>query len=96
MYVFEVVDKYERRIHLSKERWRHVRKKHPEVLDEGWVKETLLHPDKVTESHPDESVYYFYKYFKHRVSPNKFLRVLVKYINSEGYVLTAYFEPHIR
>ena len=91
-YVFEVIDRTGRGMHLSKERWKHIRKKHPEVEEYEIIKETLEKPDRIIQYHKDETIYYFYKYFKHRLVFKKHLLVAVKYLNKDGYVLSAYFE----
>jgi len=91
-YIFEVSDKSGRKVHLSKERWSHIRKKHPEVDDFELIKETLLKADKSITNLWDSTVYYFYKFFKNRKSPKRYLCVAIKFLNGEGYVITAYFD----
>ena len=39
---------------------------------------------------------FYYKYFKHKPLPYKYLLVLVKYLNGEGYVVTTYYEDKIK
>ncbi|MEK6837499.1 MAG: PBECR2 nuclease fold domain-containing protein [Nanoarchaeota archaeon] len=94
VWIFEVIDKSGRKIHLSKERWVHINKEHPEVaphLED--VEETLVSPLKVVQDKYDADVYYYYKYFKRRQS---YLLVIVKYLNGEGFVITVYFVRNIR
>ncbi len=93
--ILEIVNKSCRKIHLSKERWRHIRKKHPEVEEIEEIRETINNPDKIAQSFDDEAVYHYYKYFKRKKSPFNYLLVLVKYLNNHGYVISAYFEKHI-
>lgn len=95
-YVFEIIGKSSKKIHLSKERWAHIRKKHPEVENLELMKETIRNPDKITDYLFDETIHYYYKYFKDKKSPTKYLLISVKYLNGEGYVVTAYFEKHIK
>ena len=66
--IFEIIDKKGKKIRLTSERWSHIRKKHPEVEDYGLIEETLSNPDKITDYDPDESIFYYYKYYKHRPS----------------------------
>ena len=94
--IFEVIDKTGRKIHLSNERWRHIRKRHPEVEEYDSIVDALMRPDKVTNYHIDESIVYYYKYYKSRPSPDKYLLIVVKYLNGHGYVLTSYYEDKIR
>jgi len=91
-WIFEIIDKSRRKIHLSKERWSHIRKKHPEVEELELIEQTIRSPDKITENYSDETVKRYYKYFKDK--PNPYLLVIIKYLNGEGYVITAYFDKH--
>ena len=59
--IFEIIDKSYRKIHLSKERWAHIRKNHPEVGEWGPIKEVLEKPDKIIDDEFSESIKYFYK-----------------------------------
>ena len=94
--IFEVTDKTGRKIYLSAERWSHIRKRHPEVDDMELMKETLEHPDRVTDYSFDEDVRYYYKFYKYRKSPNKYLQIVVKYLNDHGFIITAQFKNHIK
>lgn len=57
------------------------------------IKDTLIKADKIIER-PYGKTYYYknYKYFK---APNRFVLVLVKYLNNHGYVITSYLEEKI-
>lgn len=94
VWIFEAIDKSGRRIHLSKERWAHINHEHPEVSPylEG-IKETLVSPVKVVQDVYDADVYCYYRYFKRRQS---YLLVVVKYLNGEGFLITAYFVRNMR
>ncbi len=95
--IFEIRDKSERKIHLSKERWMHINQQHSEIV--GYfeeIKETLKKPFKITTYSYDEKIKYYYKYFKDRKSPAKYLLVIVRYLNGEGFVITAYFTKGIK
>ncbi len=95
-FIFEIIDKSGRKIHLTKERWSHIRKKHYEVENYDIIEETIKKPDKITTIDIDETVHYYYRYYKHRPSHEKFLQVVVKYINGKGFVLSAGFKPYIK
>jgi len=95
-YVFEVIDKSKRKIHLSHERWKHICKRHPEVNNLEMIKECLEKSDKIINYSFDVSVCYYYKYFKHKKSLRNRLCVAVKYLNGEAYVVTAYFNKNIK
>lgn len=92
-YIFELTDKTGRTIVLTKERWAHIRKDHPQVeLEE--IETTLQNPLKIIQI-TDEKHDYF-QYFKHKNLPKKFLRVIVKYKNNAWLVMTAHFVADIR
>ena len=95
-HIFEITDKSNRKIRLTKERWSHIRKKHPEVQEWEWIKETLENSEKSVEDEYVESVIYFYRFYKHAKTPNRHLCVIINYLNGEGYVRTAYFTKHIK
>ena len=94
--IFEIIDKTGRKIHLSKERWTHIRKKHPEVKEWELIKETIEEGDKIIDNEFSESIKYFYKFYKHAKKPNRCLCVVINYLNGKGYVLTAYFTKNIK
>ncbi len=87
--VFEVIDKRGKTIYLSHERWRHINHEHPELSGFlGEIKDTLLYPSSICQF--DDTIWYFYKYLKHRFISEKYLLVIVKYLNGEGFIITAY------
>jgi len=93
-YIFEIIDKTCRKIHLTHERLIHISEhKGMENYIED-IKEVIMKPDKIIP-HNHGDLYDYYKYFKHRKSHLKYLMVVVKYLNGKGFVLTAYFVPRI-
>ena len=90
--VFEVRDKTGRCIRLTDEQWEHITHDHPEIspyIED--MKEILINPTTITSFDYDEKIKYYYKYFKQRVSPAKYLLTVVKYLNGDGFIITAYF-----
>lgn len=94
--IFETIDKTGRKINLSKRQWSHIRKKHPEIEDIEYVKETIQNPDKITSYSYDKTIRYYYKFYKHRKSSQKYLLVIVKYLNGGGHIVSSYFETYIK
>ena len=93
-YVFEIIDKSGRNIKLTLKSWKHIMKRHSYM--EKYVeqiKETLKIPDKITDRGYSKQ---YYKGYKNLKSPNRFILVVVKYINDEGLVITAYQTDKIR
>ena len=92
--IFEVIDKTGRKIRLTRSQYVHVlrHKGIGQYLEE--IKKTLEKPLKIV-SHEEGNLYDYYTYFKHRKNSSKYLKVVVKYLNGEGFVLTAYFVKYI-
>lgn len=68
--------------------------KHPEMANQlEQIKDALQHPLKITNCDFDEKLAYYYKYSKEN---NNYLRVIVKYLNGNGYIITAYFVRNIQ
>jgi phosphomannomutase len=87
--VFEVVDKTGKKIRLTEEQWQHIKQKHSNVNNYE-IETTVRNPIKRFFDE-DDDVWLYYAYFKHKNQLSKYLRVLVKFLNGEGYVITAYF-----
>ncbi len=90
---FEVESVLGKRIRTTKEHWKLISEvKHPIIKDyEKEVKETLINPDEIRQSKKDTSVYLYYKRL-----PKYFVCVLVKHLNSEGFIITAYLADKIK
>ena len=94
--VLEVTDKTGRKVYLTEERYRHI-KKHPEMQDSlKIIEETIKNPQKIVSLSFDNSIHYFYSYHKNRKSKAKYLRVVVKYKNGKGFIITAFFVEEIK
>jgi hypothetical protein len=92
--VFEVIDKKGRRVYLSDEiGGEHIKLEHQEIEIEQ-IKEGVEKPDSVAEV--KEKVFNYYKYFKHIKSKSKHLKIIVKYLNGEGFIITAYYIRDIK
>lgn len=92
--VFEIVDKTGRRIRLTGERWSHIQEEHPRVSNIEEIRDTLANPLKVTSSkYSPDSVCYYYRFNK---DLKRYLMVAVKYLNGEGFVVTAYYSRNIQ
>ncbi len=95
-FVFELIDKTSRKIHLTKERWTHITEPaspHAYMTDHfEEMKETLVRPDNITSSVHDDKKANYYKYYKIREGH---LKVVVKYLNGSGFIITAHFVKNI-
>ncbi len=92
--IFEVIDKKGRKIRLTKKQWSHIRIEHKDFIEQEDIKKAITNSIKIV-SHEIEDVQDHYLYFKHRKSRSKYLKVVVKYLNGEGFIITAYFVPYI-
>ncbi|MEK6843947.1 MAG: hypothetical protein AABX83_00825 [Nanoarchaeota archaeon] len=86
--VFEVIDKKGRKIRLTQKQWLHINHNHPDVKQEE-IEQTIGAPLKIVEK--SKNKLFYYRFFKYKSSPFFFLRVIVKYLNSEGFIITSYF-----
>ena len=88
-WIFEIKDKSGRKIHLSKERWSHIVTEHYKLGSKiEDIKDTLTNPLTIRQSKYREDVVFYYRYHKNL---SKHLLVSVKYLNGEGYVITAFY-----
>lgn len=91
--IFEVTDKSGRKIHLSKEKWSHIRTEHPEIIDPEQIKAVLINHIKILLSDKDENVRWYFSYNKER---KRYLKISVKYLNGEGYIITAHYTTKLQ
>ena len=93
--IFEIIDKTGRKIHLSEERYKHILK-HPNMQDNlDNIKSTIMNARATRYNEEDEKVIYFYKEFKNKESYERYLLVAVKYLNGEGFIITAFYTNKI-
>lgn len=96
-YVFEIIDKTGRKIHLTKERWTHITSPaSPHAYMANFIeeiKQTIIEPEFVRIDSIENKKMKYYKYFKER---KKYLRAIVKYLNGNGFIITAYFISVLR
>lgn len=90
---FEVVSSLGKRIRVSAEYWEKiVGNKHPAMAgQEELVQRTLTNAEHVRRSRKDESVFLHY-----RRAGEHFCCVVVKHLNGEGFVVTAYMADRIK
>ncbi len=92
-WVFVIIDKSERKIHLSKERWGHIHQ-HPEMVNKiEQIKETLQNPDIIKPFEYDEQVRFYFRYYKEK---SEYLFISVKYLNGEGFIITSFYTDKIK
>ncbi len=81
--LFEVIDKSGRKIHLTKERWRHIQEEHPRINDLEILKTALKIPQKITLSkYSPKDVRYYYTFNK---KLKRYLFVAVRCLKSKAF-----------
>tara|TARA_Y100000310_G_scaffold339442_2_gene432090 strand:- start:1124 stop:1429 length:306 start_codon:yes stop_codon:yes gene_type:complete len=94
--IFEVQDPTNREIRLTKKQWSQITRKHPQVTSHYEdIIDTIKNPLKITPSY-EETKYYYFKYLKHKTGSAKYLKVIVNYLNGEGFIITALFDRKIK
>ena len=89
--ILEVKGKTGKKIYLTDERYVHI-KKHPEMQNNlAMIEKTVKNPQKIADYSLDSDVKYYYRRYKDRKSKAKYLRFVIKYLNGEGFIITAYF-----
>jgi len=73
-----------RKIHLSRERWKHIIRDHPDVSLPG-LEEVVTHPQAIIV---EQDVAYYTRWYKER---RKHLIVSIKYLNGAGFVITSFY-----
>ena len=94
--VFEITDKTGRKIRLTRKQWEHITGIHSGMMN--YLKEiqgTINKPIKIILQKKG-NLYRYYNYIKHRKHPEKYLRIIVKYLNNHGFILTAHFVKNLQ
>ena len=91
MVIFETLSKLGKQIRLTDAQWEHIRRNHRELDNQlQKMQQALEHPDLVYYC-PAEENYQYYKYFQRTPVTEKYLMLVVKHLNDEGFIITAFF-----
>jgi hypothetical protein len=83
-------------VQLTSERLAHLLE-HPELRkQENKIADTLLQPDTVVQSQSDDTVKLFFRLYRGLTIGDKYLCVVVKYLEASIFVITAYFTDRIK
>ena len=95
--MLEFRDIHGRNIRLTDERRVHLETDHPEMKNQvGRISETLLDPDRITQSRTDIQAELFYKWYQTTPVTSKYLCIIVKTLPNDHFVLTAYHTDTIK
>lgn len=96
--IFEIESVLGKKIRLTGERWQHIYYEHPEI-DESYIKrteETLTKPDVVVKNRKDPMQFLYHKYYSKTYFGGRYLVVVAKHLNSEGFIITLYLTSKIK
>lgn len=83
-------------IRLTDERLAHVLD-HPEMASmEPAIEETLRSPERVVQSFSDPQARLYYRFYFRTIVGGKYLCVIVKTLDADAFVLTAYLTDRIK
>jgi hypothetical protein len=85
-----------RQIRLTEERWRHILSRAEMLGMEEAIEQTLLHPQVVRQSNTDDAVYLYYRYRENTQVGDKWLCIVVKYLEDDAFIITAYLTDKLK
>ncbi len=92
MHIFEIIDKKGRTIYLTPDRWTHIVTRHPELSNSiETIKQIVLQPLFIVEDVADIQLKYHHHFSKEM---KMYLIVAVKYINTAGFIITAFYSKN--
>lgn len=96
MPIFEIVSKLGKKVRLTEIQWTHIKYKHIELDNQiSKMISALQEPDFVYYS-PLEENYHYVKLFKETPISEKYLLIIIKHLNQEGFVITGFFVSEIK
>jgi hypothetical protein len=83
-------------VRLTEERLRHILE-HPEMARmEAAIEETLRRPERIVQSMSDDAARLYYRFYVRTMVGGKFLCVVVKTVDEDAFLLTAYLTDRIK
>lgn len=93
-FLFELIDRFGRRIKLTEKRWNHIAETHPELKDMlKDLKGAMEDPELIKRSVYNKNVVLFYRYYGH-IYEGKYMCVVVRL--DEESIITAYITDRIK
>ena len=94
--MFKVTAYDGRKVRLSEVQWRHILFFHPEVDGEqGKIMEVVKKPGIVLEGATGDTRI-CYRFYPSTPVASKYLAVVVKVLDGEGFIITSYFTERVR
>jgi hypothetical protein len=92
----QITDCFGRDVRLTEERLAHILQ-HPELRGmEAEIENVLRRPRSVRRSRSDAALRLFYEFYPHTVVGGKWLSVVVKYLDHDAFVVTAYLTDKLK
>ena len=89
--VFTVTSKQGKRIRLTEGQWTHILQRRPVMTGQIEKMRLSVEDPYLIQYVPEDDVYYYYKRFPDTPVSKKDLLLVVKHLNEEGFVITAFF-----
>jgi hypothetical protein len=94
--IFEVTAYDDRIVRLSEAQWRHILFFHPEVESERVkIMEVVQKPEIVLEG-ATKDTRVCYRFYQSTPVTSKYLAVVIKVLDREGFIITSYFTEKMR
>lgn len=94
--IFEATAYDGRMVRLSEAQWRHILFFHPEVEGEqGKLREVVEKPEIVLEG-ATRDTRICYRFYPFTPVASKYLAVVIKVLDKEGFIITSYFTERVR
>jgi hypothetical protein len=94
--IFQITTKLDKLVTLDERRYEHILD-HAEMKNQiERIKETLKEPEEIRESVYDKSVWLFYRFYPKTPVTKKYMLVVVKVLNSKGFIITAFYTDEIK
>lgn len=85
-----------RQIRLTEERWQHILSRAEMLGMEPAIEDALVNPEVVRRSSTDHTVYLYYRYRENTLVGDKWLCVVVKYLENDAFIITAYLTDKLK
>ncbi len=91
-----ITDYRGRQVRLTDERLTHI-VQNPEMANmESAIQDALIEPEVIRKSRTDGSVHLYYQYREGTTVGDKWLCIVVKYLEDDAFIITAYLTDNLK
>ena len=94
--IFKVTAYDGRTIRLSEAQWHHITFFHPEIQDQQKKITQVIQNPKVVLEGATKDTRICYRFYPSTPVTSKYLAVIIKLLNREGFIITSYFTQRMR